>query len=280
MTDFRHFIYRTYIVLLGMRQRQPTTFPLSEYLQVIATLRANDLEAAHRDNAFIKRLLPNYHHKRTDAGVYVLSYADKKYLYLNEQFGHLAEMPLREAAEGGIERSQRQLVDYDRTIHHNRVFGDFIREMSAIAPEEHPRYIMTTYYRIKTTSGKIRCVQQRSRFIKSTNDGKPLFAIGFLTDVTGQRNDSKISATISHESRPGLVFQNVYHAETKEQELDMKLVDVLRLMQQGLTDNAIAEKLFISRHAVDHRKRSLRKHAEARSLSTLLTYGFRHGYLE
>ncbi|MDH3243340.1 MAG: helix-turn-helix transcriptional regulator, partial [Saprospiraceae bacterium] len=62
-------------------------------------------------------------------------------------------------------------------------------------------------------------------------------------------------------------------------EISEREVEVLRLISQGLTNQEIAEKLFLSFHTADSHRRNLVEKLGAKNTADLVRIGLERGYI-
>ncbi|QIL77508.1 MULTISPECIES: response regulator [Hymenobacter] len=81
------------------------------------------------------------------------------------------------------------------------------------------------------------------------------------------------------------LLQKVLHpeasAETKKVDgLSYRELEVLRLIAEGLTNNAIAEKLFVSRRTVETHRQNILEKTQVKNTAALIKYAVEHGLLD
>jgi DNA-binding NarL/FixJ family response regulator len=80
------------------------------------------------------------------------------------------------------------------------------------------------------------------------------------------------------------LLQKVLHpevaADTKKIDgLSYRELEVLRLIAEGLTNNAIAEKLFVSRRTVETHRQNILEKTQVKNTAALVKYAVEHGLL-
>lgn len=81
------------------------------------------------------------------------------------------------------------------------------------------------------------------------------------------------------------LLQKVLHpeasVETKKVDgLSYRELEVLRLIAEGLTNNAIAEKLFVSRRTVETHRQNILEKTQVKNTAALIKYAVEHGLLD
>ncbi|MBC6607429.1 response regulator transcription factor [Hymenobacter sp. BT188] len=81
------------------------------------------------------------------------------------------------------------------------------------------------------------------------------------------------------------LLQKVLHpessAETKKVDgLSYRELEVLRLIAEGLTNNAIAEKLFVSRRTIETHRQNILEKTQVKNTAALIKYAVEHGLLD
>lgn len=81
------------------------------------------------------------------------------------------------------------------------------------------------------------------------------------------------------------LLQKVLHPEAsantkKVDGLSYRELEVLRLIAEGLTNNAIAEKLFVSRRTVETHRQNILEKTQVKNTASLIKYAVEHGLLE
>ncbi|SMB91898.1 two component transcriptional regulator, LuxR family [Hymenobacter roseosalivarius DSM 11622] len=82
-----------------------------------------------------------------------------------------------------------------------------------------------------------------------------------------------------------MLLQKVLHpeasAETKKVDgLSYRELEVLRLIAEGLTNNAIAEKLFVSRRTIETHRQNILEKTQVKNTAALIKYAVAHGLLD
>jgi DNA-binding CsgD family transcriptional regulator len=99
---------------------------------------------------------------------------------------------------------------------------------------------------------------------------------GLLSSIRHVSNSFEIKITVEvHDSQAALFHinkKNAAYSDSTNQKLSIREIEVLGLIMQGLTNNEIAEKLFISYETVkSHRKHILEK-TGAKNTASLINY--------
>ena len=81
------------------------------------------------------------------------------------------------------------------------------------------------------------------------------------------------------------LLQKILHpegtVETKKVDgLSYRELEVLKLIAEGLTNNAIAEKLFVSRRTIETHRQNILEKTQVKNTAALVKYAVEHGLLE
>src|SRR5688572_11337095 len=139
-------------------------------------------------NKFFNKVMP---------ACYILDYTTGKYIYATSRMRDLIEHPLSYFLDGGIEFSTSLFHKKDLVVYGEKVLPENLAFLKSTPVEEHSDFLFQVNYRGKRKSGGYRNVVQESIFIKSAEDKMPLATLGFLYEVPGAGNESRINHKIS-----------------------------------------------------------------------------------
>lgn len=126
---------------------------------------------------------------------------------------------------------------------------------NSLAFNEHFNYLMSYSFRIKSAHGQYKWIRQQCQALEVNNQGhlsKNLVIHQSIADTNFVRavNDHRI---FDKSRNIYLDAENCYHLTKRE-------LEILRLVQEGVSSLEISNRLFTSKHTVDtHRKNILKK---------------------
>lgn len=153
--------------------------------------------------------------KKTTAGVYVLDYTVRNYLYIDEKTAAFGNRTIAQIMDGGLDFVFKTWHPNDFQVYDKFILPDNIAFLETIDPAKTREYLFTCNYRIRHTSGHYVHLEQQSFFENFSTDGVPLLTIGFLRDITHRISNNNIFHTIEHFTPVGneRVLKKVYSAE-------------------------------------------------------------------
>jgi DNA-binding CsgD family transcriptional regulator len=182
--------------------------------------------------------------------------------------------------------SSRQLLGYDaefmvkagpqyyvNLLHHN----DYKIYQEKICPEARDflrqhndgncsDYSFSVNYRIKGKDGNYLNLLQRVIYIALADYNVPMIELGFLTDITHYKEDTRMIHVIEkadyHRNILSTVqlMKSVYFPDKLDKMLSNRECEILKGISEGLSSKEIASKLFISVNTIhNHRKNMLQK---------------------
>lgn len=133
-------------------------------------------------------------------------------------------------------------------------------------------------YRIKTVKGDyIQVLRQSTPFIKDAN-GKVEAYISMCSNITEISESNCVKWNISGPKKEN--FPKYLNEQGEDEHLfSGRELDILRLLSNGRSSQAIADKLFISINTVNTHRKSLMRKANVNKTIDLLAFALDHGYL-
>lgn len=265
----------------------PKNYP--DFLQSIKQYDIGELAEIFKQQRGRPTKIGNYfnHFYNLMPASYILDYTTGNYIFATDKISSFTDKPLSYFIDGGVEFSVNLFHKKDLKVYSEKVIINNIQFLKTIPIEAHTNFVFKCNYRLRTIKGGYRNVLQQSIFIKSSENGMPLAALGFLQDITHYRNDSKIIQTIEpliYTAGAGIgtdmpVLMNTYFSDEQEATLTLREIEVMKYLCDDLTSEQIAVKLGISRHTVDTYRRNLILKTNSKTVVGVIRYAFTHGYL-
>lgn len=214
---------------------------------------------------------------------YVLDYTTRNYCLASAEMSRITDHPVSYVLDGGLEFTTTLFHKADLKVYSEQVLKENLNFLQSINPQDHSNYLFSCNYRVRSRKGDYKNVIQQSLFIKSTHDGMPLMAMGFIFDISRYRNDKKIIHTIERIEGPvnprrKLVLDHVYFADEREKILTRREIEILKYVCDEMDSASIADKLHISKHTVDNHRRSLLMKTNCKSSLGLIKFAMAEGY--
>jgi DNA-binding CsgD family transcriptional regulator len=169
--------------------------------------------------------------------------------------------------------------DKARFIAHEQQVTSFF---NALPPEKVLKYKVSYDYRIRKKDGSYIWVLMQTVTIQSNEQGAVIRVLGVQTDITHLKTDNKPSGLsfIGLEGEPSYYNVNLSSPVLIAQEfLTRREKEILKMIVEGVSSKAIAQKLHISIHTVNsHRKNILAKTGCSTPLE-LITKTIREGWV-
>ncbi len=169
----------------------------------------------------------------------------------------------------------------DKVIFDQQVFQDITRFLFQISPEEIERYRFAYTHRYFRSDGSVSHYLQKGTFLTPNDNGIPTLSLQIFSDIGDFKTDDSMTLIISYLSDDSgyvKVFSKSYsHAE--DNKLSSREKEIVRLCTQGLSSNAIAERLCLSIHTVKNHKRNIMEKTSTRKMAELINVALRNGWL-
>lgn len=132
-----------------------------------------------------------------------------------------------------------------------------------------PEVVLSITYRIRKKNGNYIKVLCQTTISNHSVDKQ---MVSQLTDISFMKSGNYVEWTFDAPNLDQEKFR-MYVQQSYQQFFSSRELEVLELIDKGLTSNAIAEKLFLSKHTVDtHRRKMLQKSGCANAIELLEFY--------
>ena len=210
--------------------------------------------------------------------IYIVDYRTRNYLSVSDAIKDVLGFEAEYFREGALPSILELLEPDDFATFSQKCFTENINFLAGIPPETHDQYLFSSSYRIKHKNRNFVPVVQKTAFLHSSNDGRPLIAMGSVASNQGRHRDGIITNTIEKNRGPfswipsSVVSDSVYFSHESHQLLTKREVEVLRWMGTGLNSSQIADKLHISSLTIKkHRSNILTKMGAKNSNQAIAT---------
>lgn len=199
--------------------------------------------------------------------MYLVDYTSGKYLNVSQSTEAILGYKANTYIQGGVDFFITKYHPDDLRLFNQQIFPDRLQILKNIYPAEHPDYIFSYTYRLKTIHGTYVTVLQRNSFIKSDTRGNPLLSLGMIINIDYFAASSpviqqveKISHNPALHKPAEVIFKKSYYLHEEDHVLSKREKEVLLWIMDGLTSKEIAVKLCRSEKTVIiHRKNMLLK---------------------
>ena len=256
--------------------------PQDEYLRVV-----RQLHDVAEDEFDILRCLHDFPVVRSmldhaNATGFLLDYRTGKYYYFGDNAGQMIGYSSETFMQEGLDLTKSVYRPEDAAIYYNEINQSRQEFLRSVSPMEMLQYGFRHTFRVVRKDKQEISVMQQHMVLKADAKGKPLVIIGFCTDLTGIKTDTKVIDNIlkfEPGKLPTLVQVNQYFPRPEEGALSVREIEVLKWVLEGLSSEAIADKMFISVHTVrTHRKHMLEK-TNAKNTADLIRYAVKNGLI-
>lgn len=210
--------------------------------------------------------------------LFIIDYSTMQYLYFNENLndyvGNVAENYLK----GGVEFAILNVHPEDREKLVYQIFPHIKEYLNKVPPETYKDYKFSFNFRYKRKDGTYQAFMQHSTYLPD-KAGKLRYNYGMGSNLP-PGNDHTITLTIEKKGAGSYqpVSLDTFAAGSKNI-FTKRESEILKLIHEGLSSAAIADKLCLSEHTIkNHRKKMLQKSGTANT-AALINYALSNGFL-
>ena len=214
---------------------------------------------------------------------FIRDYSQGKYVFIDPSYKEILGYEAEDLTKAGPFFFASWFHPSDFKIFSEKAFPETIKFLKKQHPDDRLKFSSSLNYRIKTQNGKYLSVLQRSTYYLHPDTGQPLAVVGFVSDITHYKDDTKIIHTIekidwatSVLSRDP-VYKAVYYPEPENRLFSKREMEILQLMCQGLTSKEIAKKLFVSINTINNHRKNILQKSNCRNVSELVNYALKSG---
>lgn len=212
--------------------------------------------------------------------VFLLDLLERRYLSMSPSVLSVSGYSTRYMMDGGLEMAMDKYHPEDGRIYSGNIFFKNMEVLHQLPDNQRSNYCFNYNYRFKTRRGEYRSILQKLAILQSA-DGTPLLMLILATDITNFKTDSRILHTIEDlkNSGPRIIYAKTYFTEERQTILSLKEKEVIKWIADGLTSNAIAEKLSLSIHTVHNHRKSILEKTDCANAAELLQYVLKNGLI-
>jgi DNA-binding CsgD family transcriptional regulator len=214
-----------------------------------------------------------------DCAVAIFDASKAGYLYVSDSAIQLSGYQVEDFMKGGIEF-------FILNTHPDDLPGIMVilqKELDSINSlplEDRLNYKSSYDYRTRRIDGSYIHVLQRNVILQLNEEGNMLYMLIIITLMNDFKHDKKLLTNVKglHNSEP-IISQFSGSQIVKESILTRRELEILRLIQQGMTTREIADKLFLSFETVRTHRRNMLEKTNAKNSSKLIHYALAAGLL-
>jgi DNA-binding CsgD family transcriptional regulator len=214
--------------------------------------------------------------------VFLFDYSQRSYPHITDnvtqEIGHAAGA----FQEGGSKFFRHICHPDDFKVFNEKIFGTNISFLKGQEATTHPQYRLSITLRMQCKNGTYDTFLLQNSFIYTDQQGNPVLSFGTVANITPYISETKVMHRIDHIDKSGKcqnIISNSYFPNLEQGMLSKRESEVLKWILEGLTSQAIADKLFITLHTVkSHRKNMLEK-TNAKNMADLIHYAITEGLI-
>ncbi|RFS19462.1 DNA-binding response regulator [Chitinophaga silvatica] len=214
--------------------------------------------------------------------LYLLDYTTGRYLMVSKTMKLITGYESDYWQQGGLNLTLERYQKDHLKLFNEEIFPDRLEILKKIPPAEHPNYVFSYNFQLKSRSGQPVTLLQRNCFVKSDESGNPLLSFGVVTNVNNYTNENPVIHLVEKVTEGALlgigeaVEKKTYYIQKENGLFSKRQKELLLYMADGLTSKEIADKLFISEHTVINHRRNMMEKCNVRNAIELVAYAIRH----
>ncbi|WP_017730695.1 response regulator transcription factor [Nafulsella turpanensis] len=245
-------------------------YSFTQYLQKVSSLNTSREEVCELEK------YPEQHPFLEEGPTvsYILDYRTGRYYHFSAGVKQLTGYEREQFLAEGIALTILQHNQQDAEVFYNTIFPKRIQFIQELDPDSHPDYCFQHTFRFQHRDQYFITLLQENKVLKADHHG-PLVILGFWTDITSFREDNKITDVVKCKNEEGIqtiIQVNHYFPKAGEGLLSVRELEILKLVLEGNSSEAIAEKLHISKHTVFTHRARIREKANAKNVADLMRY--------
>ncbi|MDP2385437.1 MAG: LuxR C-terminal-related transcriptional regulator [Bacteroidota bacterium] len=197
------------------------------------------------------------------SGYVVIDLSNQKYLFVSDMLqnvtGYSAEQMLTEGM--GFWASKIYPDDLQKVMEAGR---QWYTKLMDLPLEERTKPYGSFCYRITKSDGSLIWSLQSSQIILLDKSGNPSVELGYLTDITLYKKDNKVNGIINYNGTVTYIDSDKF--SPKKKIFTTKEIEVLKLIDKGLSSKDIAMQLNKSKETVDKQRHSIIKKIDAKNI--------------
>ena len=214
-------------------------------------------------------------------GICLIDYSQLEYVHISDHCSEIVSYSLEDYNNGGLDFHSAKIHPDDRVIFSDLVFRDIRAFWKTIPVGEISHYRFSFNHRYIRQDGSEMQFLQRSTFMEPNKVGNPVLNLLTFTDISEFKTDTCMVLSVSRYVK-GTGYVNVFTKSYPGQEahaLTKRELEILKLSLEGLSNQMIADKLFLSLHTVKNHKRNMMDKTGTRNLAGLINLSLKKGWI-
>lgn len=214
-------------------------------------------------------------------GTCLIDYANRNYAYISEHCQEIISSAKDELERFELRINKGRFHPEDKIIFDEQVFHDITNFVFQISPDEIERYRFSYTHRYFRSDGTISHYLQQGTFLTPNDNGIPTLNLLIFSDIGDFKTDDRMTLNISYLSDDSgyvKVFSKTY-SNAESCILSSREKEIVKLCTEGLSSNAIADKLCLSVHTVKNHKRNIMGKTSTRKMAELINVVIKNGWL-
>lgn len=214
--------------------------------------------------------------------IYLLDYTTGKYSIVSKSMQLLLGYQPSDFINEGLSLTLDKYQKDHLRLFNEEIFPDRLAILKKIPPAEHPDYIFSYNFQFQTKGGRYINLLQRNCFMKSDNEGNPLFSFGVITNVEHFKNDNPVIQVVEKVDNTTFLgageqlLRKVYYINKENNLFTRREKEILLYVAEGLTSKEISTKLYLSEHTVISHRRNMMEKCGANNATELITYAIKY----
>lgn len=210
---------------------------------------------------------------------FILDYTEQRYLLMTDRLQEISGYHPREFLETRMDKLLDVFHKDDFRVFNSELFARNAAFLGRTPFTDHSKYVFSYNFRFRGDDSKFVNVLQRCTYITSPDNGRPLYSVGALTDITDFKTDAVIVHTIEDATLPyaqRMVERNFFYPDEYEALLTAREKDVLLYIADGFGSKQIAATLGISENTVDNHRQNMLRKTNAKNITQLVAFAIRN----
>ncbi len=216
---------------------------------------------------------------------YMLDYTTGHYMTMSDTVKELLGFTTNDFMKEGMALLAE---NYDKTelkILNEKMFPGRLALLSDTPADQHKNYVFTHNFRMRDARKRMVHLIQRSSFVKSDEEGRPLVGLGMVVNVEHFHHSRDVTQIIERiypdapDRQPETISKTVFFANEEDKLLTKREIEVLRWMSEGLSIKQIADRLFVSEHTVINHRRNMNHKTNTNNALSLVSFAIKNGII-